>query len=390
MVARGIFMYSGLERVVYGEPAAEAVGREAERLGAERVFCLVSGTLDRTTGEIARLRDALGARFAGQFDRMPPHTPRDAVIEAAAKARAAGADLLVTFGGGSLTDAGKVVQICLRHDIRRADDLGPFHQRLDAGGRPLFPDFAPPIVRQITVPTTLSGGEFNANAGCTNPANKIKEMYRNPLLVPKVVILDPAVTVHTPGWLWSATGIRAVDHCVETLCSIRPTPFSDAHAGESLRLLAAGLPKAHADPGDLEARMQCLLGAWLAMTGIAAGVPLGASHGIGHQLGSTCGVQHGHTSCVLMPTVMRFNESAVPGPLARVSEALGKPGKPAADLVAALIRSLAMPTTLTEVGVERTQFPRIADAALHDRWVHANPRTVKGRDDVLAILEAAA
>lgn len=390
MVAGGVFTYPGIERVVYGEPAAEAVRREAERLGAERVFCLVSGTLDRTTDEIAKLRKALGTRFAGQFDRMPPHTPRDAVIEAAAAARSARADLLVTFGGGSLTDAGKMVQICLRHDIRDCDGLEPFHQRLDANGKPMFPDFAPPLVRQITVPTTLSGGEFNANAGCTNPANKLKEMYRNPLLVPKVVILDPAVTVHTPGWLWSATGMRAVDHGVETLCSIRPTPFSDAHAAESLRLLAAGLPRVHADPADLDARMQCLHGAWLAMTGIAAGVPLGASHGIGHQLGSTCGVQHGHTSCVLMPTVMRFNAAVVAGALARVSEALGRPGAPAADLVAALIRSLDMPATLSAVGVGRDQFPRIVEAALLDRWVHSNPRTVKGRDDILAILEAAA
>ncbi|MFO1188150.1 MAG: iron-containing alcohol dehydrogenase [Alphaproteobacteria bacterium] len=390
MGSSGIFTYPGIERVVYGEPAAEAVRREAERLDAGRVFCLVSGTLDRTTDEIARLRAALGGRFAGQFDRMPPHTPRDAVIAAAGAARAAGADLLVTFGGGSLTDAGKMVQICLRHDIRRADDLEPFHQRLDADGRPSFPTFAPPLVRQIAVPTTLSGGEFNANAGCTNPVSKIKEMYRNPLLVPKVVILDPAVTVHTPGWLWSATGIRAVDHCIETLCSIRPTPFSDAHALESLRLLAAGLPRVHADPADVEARMNCLLGAWLAMTGIAAGVPLGASHGIGHQLGSTCGVQHGHTSCILMPRVMRFNASAVPGPLARVSAALGRPGESAADLVAALIRRLDMPTTLGAVGVGREQFPRVVEAALQDRWVHSNPRPFKGRDDILAILDAAA
>lgn len=387
---QGVFTYPGLERVVYGGPAAEAVRREAERLDARRVFCLVSGTLARTTDEIAKTREALGGRFGGLFDCMPPHTPRDAVIAAADAARDARADLLLTFGGGSLTDAGKMVQICLRHDIRRAADLDPFRQRLDPEGRPFFPDFAPPLVRQITVPTTLSGGEFNANAGCTDPASKVKEMYRNPHLVPRVVILDPAVTRHTPAWLWSATGIRAVDHCVETLCSIRPTPFSDAHATEALRLLASGLVRCHADPGDLAARMQCLLGAWLAMTGIAAGVPLGASHGIGHQLGSTCGVQHGHTSCIMMPAVMRFNEGAAAAPLERVSAALGAPGRPAADLVAALIGGLGMPARLSEVGVDRGQFPRIAEAALRDRWVHSNPRPLKGREDVLALLDSVA
>src|SRR3546814_13257071 len=122
-----------MERVIYGTPAAEAVAGEAERIGAERAFLLVSGTLNRNTDEIARVRQALGGRYAAEFDRMPAHTPRDAVVEAANRARDAGADLIVTFGGGPVTDAATVMQHCLRPPIRAMAGLQPHRVEVDAG-----------------------------------------------------------------------------------------------------------------------------------------------------------------------------------------------------------------------------------------------------------------
>src|ERR1700739_3954485 len=105
MLQSGRVSFGAMEAVAFGEPAAAAIGEEAHRLDAKRVFLMVSGTLNRTTDEIAKVRQALGDRFAGIFDRMPPHTPRRAVIEAAAAARDAGADLMATMGGGA-GDAG--------------------------------------------------------------------------------------------------------------------------------------------------------------------------------------------------------------------------------------------------------------------------------------------
>ncbi len=84
---------------------------------------MVSGTLNRETDEIEKIRKALGPRCAGTFDAMPPHTPRDAVIAAANQARAANADLIVTVGGGSITDGAKAVQLCLANDIRTVDGI---------------------------------------------------------------------------------------------------------------------------------------------------------------------------------------------------------------------------------------------------------------------------
>src|SRR5215472_10929437 len=123
MLRPGRVAFGAMEAVVFGKPAAETLAEEARRLDAKRVFLMVSGTLNRTTDEIAKARGALGHRFAGVFDRMPPHTPREAVIAAAEAAREAGADLIATVGGGSTTDGAKAVQLCLANGIRTAEEI---------------------------------------------------------------------------------------------------------------------------------------------------------------------------------------------------------------------------------------------------------------------------
>ena len=117
----------------------------------------------------------------------------------------------------------------------------------------------------IAIPTTLSGGEFNRTTGVTDTRTKLKELYRHDLMVPRVVILDPAVTMRTPEWLFLSTGIRAVDHAVEDICSVNATPFSDGASMHALRLLCRGLRAVKADPADLDARLDCQIGAWMSI-----------------------------------------------------------------------------------------------------------------------------
>ncbi len=236
----GRVVFSQMDEVLFGKPAAEGVAEEARRLGATRVFLMVSGTLNRKTDEIEKLRRALGNRCIGTFDRMPPHTPRRAVIAAAEEAREAKADLIATLGGGSITDGAKAVQLCLANDIRTPDALDDYRPVKGADGVLGPPPCKAPTVRQISVPTTLSGGEFSAIAGVTDERSKVKELFRHPGIVPRAVVLDPAVTVHTPEWLWLSTGIRAVDHCVEGICSGEAHPFADAQALRGLTLLGRG------------------------------------------------------------------------------------------------------------------------------------------------------
>src|SRR6516165_8492867 len=221
----GRIVFGEMDAVVFGKPAAETVAEEARRLEATRVFLMVSGTLNRMTDEITKVRRALGNRFAGIFDRMPPHTPRHAVIEAAEAAREAGADLIATLGGGSVTDGAKAVQLCLANDIRSAEALDQYRPVKGPDGALGPPPCNALAVPQVTVPTTLSAGEFSAIAGVTDERHRVKELFRHPQIIPRGVVLDPAVTVHTPEWLWLSTGIRAVDHCVEGISSRDANPY---------------------------------------------------------------------------------------------------------------------------------------------------------------------
>jgi maleylacetate reductase len=387
-VHKGRVVFGAMDEVVFGRPAVEAVVAQIDRLRAARAFLMVSGTLNRNTDEIEKIRNALGSRCVGTFDAMPPHTPREAVIAATEQARAAGADLIVTVGGGSITDGAKAVQLCLANNIRAVEGIDTI--RTARGVAFDRHDIKAPTVRQVSVPTTIAGGDFSAGGGVTNTQTRVKEAVRHPLAIPRAVILDPAITLHTPEWLFLSTGIRAVDHCVEGLCSNEAHPYADAQATKGLSMLTQALPRVKADPKNLDARMDCQIGTWLSMGGSAAGVPMGASHGIGYVLGAAFDVPHGYTSCVMLPSVMRWNKPANAERQALVASAMGQPGKDAGDVLDAFIRGLGLPRSLQDVRIGPEHFDRIAEQAMGTAWIPRNPRKIDGPAQVREILLLAA
>ncbi len=389
MLRSGIYSYPHTQRIIYGTPFAQALAQEMKTVDAQRVYVLASASLSRDTDAVKQLMDVLGPRAAGLFHEMPAHTPRHAVVQAAQQAALARADWILTVGGGSITDAGKMVTLCMSNGIEDAQDLDRLATRVHADGRVERPAFLAPEVPCSVISTTLSAGEFSALAGCTDTVKGMKENFLHPKASPRSVILDPALTLHTPQWLWLSTGIRALDHAVEDLCSINPQPLSEATSFEALRLLGRGLRAVKKDPADLHARLDCQLGAWMSIIGSSAGVHKGASHGIGHILGGTAGVPHGYTSCVMLAHVLRFNHSVNAAQQQRVSEALGVPQQAAGEAVAALVAELGLPSTLRQVGVRADQLDEIAHKAMHDRLIHTNPRKIHGPEDVRRILDAA-
>ena len=380
MLTSGRVVFTDMEEVHYGKPADQSVAALVESYGAERVFVMASGTLNRETDEVEKVRRALGNKCVGTFASMPAHSPRSAVIAATRQAREARADLIVTVGGGSITDGAKAVQLCLANGIDSVEEM----DRIRAA------DVRAPTVRQISIPTTLSAGEFSGIAGVTNEATRIKELFRHPLTIPRAVVLDPEVTRHTPMWLFLSTGIRAVDHCVEGVCSNESTEFTNASALHGLSMLARGLPRVLADPKDMKARLDCQIGSWLSMGGLAAGVPMGASHGIGYVLGAVFDVPHGHTSCIMLPWVMRWNKPANADKQAAVAAAMGHPGEDAGDVLDRFIAGLGMPRTLGAVKIGSEHFERIAKQAMGTPWVPRNRRPIHGPAEVQEILNLAA
>jgi len=389
MTISGHIIFDRQEEVIFGQPAAKAVGEVVSRLGASRVFLMVSCSLNQNTDEIEKVRAALGKRYVGTFDAMPAHTSRDAVLAASNQARDLRADLIVTIGGGSVTDGAKAVQLCLANDTKTLGNMDLFRSIPGPDGKPQSPDINPPQIRQVSVPTTLSGGEFTAITGITNEETKTKELYRHPLIVPQIVILDPAITIHTPEWLWLSTGIRAVDNCVEGVCSGKCNPYGDAQGLKGISVLSKELRRVKKDPTNLDARLGCQMGTWLSGGPFKSGAPMGASHGIGYILGAMFDVPHGHTSCVMLPSVMRWNKQVNADLQAMVSEAMGSPGQDAGDLLEALISDLDMPGSLKAVGVGPDKFETIAEASMAVPWIPHNPRPIQTSQELREILELA-
>jgi maleylacetate reductase len=214
------------------------------------------------------------------------------------------------------------------------------------------------------VPDLWIGGEYNSGSLVTDTRRKLKQIFNHPMMMPRTIILDPAITKHTPEKLWLGSGTRAMDHGIEAICSIRGNPLVDSVCLSGLRHLHDGLLRTKENPDDAEARVNCQFGSWLSAFGLQARVPMGASHAIGHVLGGTCDVPHYFCTAVMMPSVLRYNRPATEEAQKSIAAALRAPELDASDAFAAGIGKLGLPRTLSEVGVSEDRFRLIGENAM--------------------------
>lgn len=391
-MVEGSFEFRAQERVVYGRPAGAVLAEIISGEQARRVFFVTSASVARSASFQA-VTQAVSARTAGSFTQVRPNSLREDVLAGAAAARACGADLIVAVGGGSVLDAAKVMQICLWNDLASIQDLDAFRAPEGKQGKEGITDAAC-SPRIIALPTLLSGAEFTHFAGVTDGATGRKEAYEHPLMIPRIVILDPDLLADSPPALIATTGARALDHCIETFCSPRSMAYFDALALEGLGLLWRALPRIHGGSASRDDLMDALLGAWLAIAAPAAGVPVGASHALARVIGSLCGVSHGRGSAVMQPAVLRWNardEAALDRQTMLMLRA-GIEGESLADAVERFLRSIGQPTRLHEVEVPPARFETIADFGmemLRHPSVTGNARPITDRGQILDILAEA-
>jgi len=389
MREQGMYGFPAMDHVIYGRPAADALVEEVARLGATRVYLVVSRTLNTTTAEIEKIREALGSRYAGTFDSVPQHTTRTTVVTVAKAAREASADLMVAVGGGSVVDVAKTAIMCLEHEITEEEGLEGYERVAGAPGATSQRSFRSPKVRTIAIPTTLSGGEYNAGALLTDTKRKWKQIFYHPNMMPISIVLDPAITRHTPERLWLGSGTRSLDHGIEALCSRLGNPLVDAVVTKGIETLSSALLRTKRDPSDIDARRMCQIGSWLSAFGLQARVPMGASHAIGHVLGGTFGVPHYLITPVLLPAVLRYNKSATTTAQRTIVEALGSDDGNAANVLEDLFDKLELPCSLVEVGVSPTEFRRIGEIAVKSIFAKTNPRPLETPDAVVQLLQLA-
>ncbi len=388
----GEYHFTRLETVVFGVGKAESLGRELARRGAKRALIVTGKTLGHSK-LLDKVKNAAGPAIAGVFTGAAQHVPSHTVTELVAEARRVGADAMVSFGGGSPIDTVKNAAWQLmggRAGSRIVDFSAEATET--AGAREIL---------HIAIPTTLSAAEFTPGGGVTDESTRVKGGVADPRLQARVVILDPALTVETPAWLWASTGMRALDHAVEGSYSTRHQIVTDTLATRAIALLTEHLLPSLQTHGDneneLEHRVQCQLAAWLSIFGMS-NTRGGISHALGHQIGPMWNVPHGVTSCITLPHVMRFMAEVAADRFGPIAEGFGvrfdahSPRSAAmecADRAAKFIGKFEVPTRLRDVGVPREEISRIAETVLEEVKRANTVGADVTLEQLIAILDAA-
>lgn len=308
--------------------------------------------------------------FAGRSGAEPDY---DYLDEVAARFRADPVDQLVGVGGGSTLDLAKGVGVLLRNPGRGIDYRG-----LDLVREPGAP--------VVCIPTTAgSGSEATATASFIDTSTRTKLGINGRHVACELAVLDPELLVGSPASVTIGSGLDALVHAVEAVTAVGANELSCALGAEAVRLLFAGLADAVADPADVRARRDTLLGAHLAGLAMqnAAGGP---ASGISYPLGTHFGVPHGYAGGVLLPHVVRANTDAG----YRGYEPLADGDGDFAAALFALYRSISAPLDLSRFGVTRADVPRLVELTLEQRAENLKLNPVPfGAGEVTALLEAA-
>jgi alcohol dehydrogenase class IV len=338
----GSFNYANPRAIHWGAGSLANLEPELNRLQAKRVALVTTRSLVVEGKQLDRVRSALGAAESPVTEVISQHCPMSEVDAAIVRTTEIGVDGIVSFGGGSVIDAAKMIAVKL------ADRHGLAYRGLP----------------HVSIPTTLSAAELAGGAGFTD-ASGDKSGMRDVRLLLDSVIYDAELTLATPMSLWLSTGIRALDHAVEGFLADGYHPFSDVMALEAVRKLFSTLPRARFAPDDIAVRTENQLAAWFSFT-LPGASANGLSHVMGKQIGARHAIPHGVTSCLLMPHVMRYVGETKPDRISLLAEATGS-GKDAPGDVENLIASLGLPQHIAEYGIGEPELRRAADE-LSDRY----------------------
>jgi alcohol dehydrogenase class IV len=309
------FEFATAGKIVAGAGRAAELPGIVAGLGSRALLC--------TGADPARHRGLLaGLGLPAVVFTVPAEPTVELARAGVAAAREHGADVVAAVGGGSVIDLAKAVAMLLGNGGDPLDYL-----EVIGSGRKI----TQPAVPCVAVPTTAgTGTEVTANAVLASPAHGLKASLRSPLMIPRVALVDPELTVSCPSRVTAASGLDALTQCLEPFVSVRANPLTDGLAREGLRRAAAGLRAAYADGSDLGARADMAMCSLLG--GIAlANAKLGAVHGLAGVIGGTADVPHGVACAALLAPVMEANVRALRS---------GQPGGPALDRYAEAARLL--------------------------------------------------
>ncbi|MDI9458045.1 MAG: iron-containing alcohol dehydrogenase [Bacillota bacterium] len=378
------FIYYNPTKIIFGEGSIKEIGIEVEALGGTRAVVVTDrGVVE--AGLAGEVEEALGRKYVGTFDGAVQDSGFHIVNEGAKFAREAGADTIVSVGGGSSIDTAKGISILLKEGGQMQDYSG-------------FQLLSRPQTPHIAVPTTAgTGSEVTYAAVVKDWENNEKILFCDNHIIPRVAILDPLLTAGLPPPLTASTGIDALTHAIEALHALQAEPIADAMALQAIRLIAAYLPRCVANGDDLFARGQQQIAALMA--GVAfSNAQLGLVHAMAHSLGALFNVPHGLANSLLLPHVMLYNLESCAERYLLVAEAMGLAtagldeegaARLAVNAVQELTRKIGLPQRLREAGVPEEGLAEAAELSLSDGSIIYNPRPVFEADEVLALFREA-
>ena len=344
------FTYTGLPaRVIFGKGSLQQLEAEIDRLGSRRALIL---STPEQRDQAERIANILGERAAGIFDKAVMHVPIETAREAREVAKELGADCAIAIGGGSTTGLGKAIAL--------------------ESGLPI-----------LAIPTTYAGSEMTPVYGLTE--NGIKKTGKDPRVLPMTVIYDPELSATLPLGMSIMSGMNAIAHAAEGLYSQDGNPVMSLIAEEGIRAMAEGLERINQTPDDLDARSDCLYGAWLCST-VLGHVGMALHHKLCHTLGGSFNLPHAQTHTIVLPHAIAYNASAAPEAASRIVRALGGKHDSAGGALYDLAEKLGAPLTLQELGLTETDLDRATDIALANPYW--NPRPIE-REGIRQLLQDA-
>lgn len=383
------YRFTGHERVLHDVSATKALGGLLSLFGYERVFLVCSRSINTKTTIVEELRACLGSRLVGLTDEVGEHSPLSNVLKAARHARDVRADVIVSVGGGSVMDMCKAMQLCISEDAYDREALLKLQFVLSEDGTEMLTTSrATPRIRQIAIPTTLATSEWTPVSTPIDDETRLKARFVVPDGSPRAVIYDPAILGQTPSRLLLSTGIRGLDHAINTACSSSPHPFASLLAEKAIQLYMENLPllKGRA---SREALMNCQLATWYTGMGQMS-VPHGFSHWMVHIVGPYGGIAHSDAACVLMLAQARWLDGWAEPQHGRLRAALDQPDRPFHEILRDLLIRLEMPLTLDDLGLSRERVEAMMRPALEHPMVTLNNlRPIRTEADLRAILALA-
>lgn len=367
-----------LTHVHLGFGTVNELKSECARVGIRRPM-IVTDKGVAAAGLAQRAIDATGGLPVTVFDETPSNPTEAMVLKASAQYKDAGCDGLIAIGGGSSIDLAKGIAIAATHP----EPLTTY--ATIEGGSTKITEAAAPL---IAIPTTAGTGSEVARGAIIILEDGRKLGFHSWHLLPKSAICDAELTLGLPPALTAATGMDAIAHCIETFLAPAFNPPADGIALDGLERAWANIERATRDGADRDARLNMMSASMQGAMAFQKG--LGCVHSLSHPLGGVkvdgkTGLHHGTLNAVVLPAVLRFNETAETvvrdNRYARMRRVMNLPaGADVAQAVHDLTARLGLPTGLRQMGVPEDALEHVVEGALLDHCHKTNPRIATADD----------